>query len=224
MKLHGLPLSPFVRKTRVALELKGFEYESVDVFPGTRTPEYLAISPLGKIPAFEDGDVVLCDSNVIIEYLEDQYPEIPVRPTHIADRARSRWLEEWGDSQPFSPFAGDIFMEQMTKPFQTKEPADMSVVENSIENLVPPLLDYSESQLPEEGFIFGEMGVADIAMTTAMINASYAGYEVDASRWPKVAAHLELVMDHPVVVKCMQSEERILNVLNAAVKDLANAS
>ncbi len=217
MKLYGTPISPFVRKARVALELKGLEYELVDsIYPGTKSPEYLAISPLGKIPAFEDGDIVMCDSNVIVEYLEEQYPEIPVRPTNTADRAQSRWLEEYAGSMLFGPCAGGVFMERMTKPFMTNEPTDESVVEHSINKLIPPLFDYVESQLPADGFIFGEMGVADIAVATAIINATYADFEVDASHWPKLSAHLSLVKTHPVVVKCMQSEEPLIAALSNA--------
>lgn len=218
MKLYGIPISPFVRKTRVALELKGLDYELVDIYPGTKTPEYLAISPLGKIPAFEDREVVICDSNVIVEYLEEQYPDIPVRPSNAADRARSRWLEEYAGSMLFGPCAGDIFMERMTKSLMTGEFADESVVENSVNNRVPPLFDYVESQLPAEGFIFGEMGVADIAVATAIINATYADFEVDASRWPKLSNHLSLVKAHPVLVKCMKTEEPLI----AALKDARN--
>ncbi len=172
MKLHGTPISPFVRKTRVALELKGFEYERLDVYPGTRTPEYLAISPLGKIPAFEDGDLVICDSNVIVEYLEEQYPETSVRPKNVRDRAKSRWLEEYAGSMLFEPCAKGVFMERMTKPFTTGEPEDESAVADAIINQQPPRFDYIESQLPDEGFLFGVFSLADISVASALINAS----------------------------------------------------
>lgn len=216
MKIYGIAISPYVRKARVVLELKRLEHEIEDIFPGTKTPEYLAISPLGKIPALEDGDLVICDSNVIVEYLEEQYPAIPVRPSNIADRAKSRWLEEYAGSMLFKPCASDIFMERMTKPFMTGEPADESVVENSINNLIPPVFEYIESQLPAAGFFFEEMGVADIAVASAIINATYTDFEVDASRWPKLSAHLTLVKDHPAVIKCMQTEERFIAALNDA--------
>jgi len=213
MKLYGIPISPFVRKTRVALELKGLDYELVDIYPGTKTPEYLAISPLGKVPALQDGDVVICDSNVIVEYLEEQYPDTTVRPASIADRAKSRWLEEYGGSMLFKPCAADIFMERLTKPFSTKQPTDESIVENSIDNLVPPVFDYVESQLPEEGFFFGELGAADIAVATAIINATYADFKVDASRWPKLSAHLNKVLAHPILAKCMKTEKPMIETL-----------
>jgi len=217
MKLYGVPISPFVRKARVTLELKGLDYELVDsVFPGTKTPEYLAISPLGKIPALEDGDTTMCDSNVIVEYLEERYPEIPVRPSNAADRAKSRWLEEYAGSMLFGPCAGGVFMERMTKPFMTNEPSDEKVVEHSINHLIPPLFDYVESQLPAHGFIFGEMGVVDIAIATAIINATYADFEVDANAWPNLGAHLNQVKTHPVVVECMRAEEPMIAALSNA--------
>ncbi|MCP4409381.1 MAG: glutathione S-transferase family protein, partial [Gammaproteobacteria bacterium] len=209
-----------VRKVRVALALKGLEYESEGTFPGTKTPEYLAISPLGKIPAFEDGDLVICDSNVIVEYLEEQYPEIPVRPSNIADRARSRWLEEYAGSMFYTPLAAKIFMERLTRPYQTKVLGDESVAEDSIKNLVPPIFDYVESQLPTEGFIFGEMGVADIAVATAIINATYTDFEVDAGCWPKVSAHLQLVKTHPAVEEVMRAEEPLIAALNNVRNEL----
>ena len=55
MKVHGVVLSPFVRKVLAVCSLKGLEYELDPVMPGSTSPEYLQISPLGKVPAFEDG-------------------------------------------------------------------------------------------------------------------------------------------------------------------------
>ena len=156
----------------------------------------------------------------IIEYLEEQYPEIPIRPSNPADRARSRWLEEYAGSMLFTPLAANIFMERLTRPFQTKVPGDESVVADSIKNQVPPVLDYVESQLPAEGFIFGEMGVADIAVATTIINATYTDFEVDADRWPRVSAHFSLVRAHPVVVEVMQAEAPLIAALNKVRDEL----
>ncbi len=225
MKLYGIPISPFTRKVRVALELKGLKYEMENIYPGTKTTEYLAISPLGKIPALEDGNTIICDSNVIIEYLEEQYPSIPVRPSNIVERAKCRWLEEYADSMLFKPCAGNIFMECLTKPFKSNKQTDDKVVKYSIDNLLPPLFNYIESQLPKEGFIFGEIGIADIAVATALINATYTDFEVDKVLWPKLANHLSIVKTHPVVVKCMQTEEPMIAALiNDRNKRLLKAS
>ena len=99
MKIYGANLSPFVRKVLTVCALKELEYEHVIVMPGNFPDGYLKISPLGKIPALEDGELTISDSSVICEYLEERYPAIPTMPTDLAERARARWLEEYGDSK-----------------------------------------------------------------------------------------------------------------------------
>ena len=107
-------------------------------------------------------------------------------------------------------------MEQLTKPFSTGKSPDQSVVEDAINNLVPPVFDYIESQLPPEGFLFGELSITDVALISPIINATYTEFEVDGDRWPKLSAHVSLVKAHPAVVRCMQVEEPLIAALNNA--------
>jgi glutathione S-transferase len=60
--VYGANASPFVRKVRVFLAEKGLPYHLEPVFPFNPTPEYKKMSPLGKIPAYQEGDVTLSDS------------------------------------------------------------------------------------------------------------------------------------------------------------------
>ena len=64
--------------------------------PFAKDVEFQKLSPLGKIPALQDGDLTLCDSTVICEYLEDAYPDKPVYPANPKDKAKARWFEELG--------------------------------------------------------------------------------------------------------------------------------
>ena len=98
MKLIGVRLSPFVRKVAVALSVKGIEYEHETVLPGMMPAEFVQMSPLMKIPVLQDGDLVLPDSSVIFEYLEEKYPSPSLLPETPEDRARARFMEEYGDT------------------------------------------------------------------------------------------------------------------------------
>src|SRR4051812_28631495 len=62
MKIYGFPLSPFVRKTLVALAEKGVEHELVPINPQQPTDDFAACSPFNKIPAMDDGGFRLADS------------------------------------------------------------------------------------------------------------------------------------------------------------------
>src|SRR5579883_3113305 len=96
MKLYSGPLSLFSRKVEIALGEKGLAYER-EMVPFTQAkgyspkhPAVLAANPKAQVPVLVDGDLTLFDSTVIIEYLEDAYPEPPLLPREPKARARCR--------------------------------------------------------------------------------------------------------------------------------------
>jgi glutathione S-transferase len=212
MKLLGNNLSPYVRKVITVLTVKGLEYQHDALLPRDNTAAFRAISPAGKIPAFIDGDIQIADSSVICEYLDEAYPEIPVMPSSPGDRARSRWLEEYADTVCAST-VGVIFFERVAKPFVYGGEADAALVEQALREHIPPVQDYLESQLPQTGFIFERFGTVDIALASFFFQSAYAGYAVDAQRWPRLAAYLERVQSHPPVAATLSKEAAIAATL-----------
>ncbi|OYW60815.1 MAG: hypothetical protein B7Z40_19500 [Bosea sp. 12-68-7] len=103
MTLYSGPLSLFARKVEIALREKGLPFERVMV-PFNQTtgydpkhPEVLALNPKGQVPVLSDAGLVLYDSTVIVEYLDEAYPEIPLYPGSPAERARCRLDELFAD-------------------------------------------------------------------------------------------------------------------------------
>jgi glutathione S-transferase len=76
---------------KLAMAIKGIEYEAVVTYPN-QTPEYLAICPTGKVPALATDDGVLIETNVILEYLDEVFPETPLISGSAYERARIREL------------------------------------------------------------------------------------------------------------------------------------
>src|SRR3989475_8941370 len=98
MKLYSGPLSLFTAKVRVALDEKRLACELVSV-PFSRAggdqpkhPDVLAINPKGQVPVLVDGPVTLYYSTIILQYLEDPYPEPPLYPRDVAERGPRRQL------------------------------------------------------------------------------------------------------------------------------------
>ena len=85
----GSYLSPYVRKVLVCLEVKGIAYEIDHMVPFFGDDRFSKLSPLRRIPVLVDGDLVLTDSSVICEYLEDLKPEPALYPKDVRDRARA---------------------------------------------------------------------------------------------------------------------------------------
>ena len=131
LKILGANVSPYVRKVRVYLAEKNIPYELEPVNPFAAGPEYRKISPLGKIPAMQDGDVTLADSSVICAYLERKNPQPALFPADPAEYGRALWFEEYGDSGVSILTAG-IFRQRVVNPLFLKQPTDEAVVQATI--------------------------------------------------------------------------------------------
>src|SRR5215472_9694413 len=97
--LYEHPLSPYAQKVKIALREKGvaFEPRIPDLFTGGDAA-FRAANPRLEVPALVDGDTAVFDSTIILEYLEDRWPDPPLLPTGAAMRARVRMLEELCDT------------------------------------------------------------------------------------------------------------------------------
>ena len=92
MQLYSAPVSPFAARVRIALDYKRLPCTLLaPPAAGLKSAEFLALNPIGKIPllVLDDGSTVP-ESETILEYLEDAYPERPLRPTDPLRRARMR--------------------------------------------------------------------------------------------------------------------------------------
>ena len=96
------PLSPYGQKVKIALREKGVAFEAVlpqAIGSGTALGDFAAASPRGEVPALVDEDGFrVFDSTVILEYIEDRWPEPPLRPASPRERARVRMLEDAMDT------------------------------------------------------------------------------------------------------------------------------
>jgi glutathione S-transferase len=197
--IHGVNLSPFVRKVRMALAEKNIAYDQEQVVPFGQTDEFKKLSPLGKIPVYQDGDLVIPDSSVIIDYLDRTEPSPALYPSDPAQRARALWYEEYGDTAVVGALTTVFFQRFVRKNFFQEE-ADEEIVKNAMENEIPAVLDYIEGELGDNEYLVGgQFSIADIAVTTGFVNLKIAGESVDASRWPKVAAYVDRVFARPAI-------------------------
>jgi glutathione S-transferase len=190
----GSYLSPYVRKVLVCLELKGLAYE-VDHFPPFYGDDrFTRLSPLRRIPVLVDGDLVLTDSSVICEYLEDLRPEPAVYPKDIRARARARWLEEFADTRMGDVMIWRYFQQIAIKPVVWGEKGDRDLTARVLAEEFPTVLDYLEGEAPAEGFRFGTLSLADIAPACFFRTLTFVRYAIDAARWPRTACWMARTM------------------------------
>jgi glutathione S-transferase len=210
IRIVGSPLSPYVRKVLVFLELKGLEFELDPIVPFFGGDRFGALSPLRRIPVLIDGALVLSDSSVICQYLEDRHPQPALFPADLADRARARWLEEYADTRMGDVFIWRLFNQVAIAPAVWGEQGDAELVARTLATDVPQVLDYLEAQVPAEGWLFGELSIADVSLATFFRNAGFARFAIDAARWPKTAAFVARVLATPPFQKLAKLEDRLV--------------
>jgi glutathione S-transferase len=208
----GNYLSPYVRKVLVCLELKGIDYRIDPLTPFLGNEQFSRLSPLRRVPVLTDGDLVLNDSSVICQYLEDKYPTPSLYPADIGQRAKARWLEEFADTRLADVLVWRLFYQLAVLRYVFGQATDESVVQKAREVDIPSALDYLETQLPAEGFVFGDLSIADISIACYFRTASFVRYAIDAQKWPRVAALVQQVQALPPFQKLARLEDTMLRI------------
>ncbi|MGH7118794.1 MAG: glutathione S-transferase family protein [Acetobacteraceae bacterium] len=117
--LYHLPLSPFSRKVRLVMAEKHLPFDLRLERVWERRAEYLALNPAGQVPTLiEEGGLVIPDSSVICEYLEEAYPDTPLLGRTSAERVETRRLVAWFDgkfaAEVTRNLLGEKFMKQLS--------------------------------------------------------------------------------------------------------------
>lgn len=117
--LYHLPLSPFARKVRLVLGEKKLPFELQLEKVWERRPEYLELNPAGTVPTLvEENGLVVPDSGVICEYLEEAYPDAPLLGRTRAERVEVRRLVAWFDGkfarEVTTNLLGEKFMKRLS--------------------------------------------------------------------------------------------------------------
>jgi glutathione S-transferase len=114
--LYHLPLSPYSRKVRLVLAEKRLPVELRTEKVWERRPEYLELNPAGTVPTLiEDNGLVIADSAVICEYLEEAYPDTPLLGRTLAERVEVRRLVAWFDGKFAHEVSRNLLGEKLMK-------------------------------------------------------------------------------------------------------------
>ena len=205
--LHGANLSPYVRKVRVALAEKGIAYDAVPVMPFGERTEYKEISPLGKIPCWQEGDFALPDSSAILAYLERKQPQPALYPSDAREFGRALWFEEYADTK-LAAICTVPFFQRVVQGKLMKQAVDEAAIEKALTQEAPPAFDYLEREIGDREFLAGgQFGVADISVASFFVSMAHGDETVDAARWPKLSEYLGRIHGRPAYKAIIEEEK-----------------
>ncbi|CAF1706478.1 unnamed protein product [Brassica napus] len=155
-KVHGDPFSTNTRRVLAVLLEKGISYEpiTVDLKTGEHKREsYLSLNPFGQVPVFEDGNIKLCESRAITQYIAYVHSSRGTQLLNLQSHKTMATLTMWMEfeAHQFDPFASVLTWEQVIKPIYGLE-TDQTVVEEN-ETGLENVLNVYEKRLQESRFL-----------------------------------------------------------------------
>ena len=186
MKLYDNAFSPFARKVRMVLDLKGLEYETIDGLDKSNRKALEAVNGRVEVPALVDGEVTVVNSSDIVAYLEHIHPEPPVYLADPAARVRARAWERCADTV-VDPILVDISYwmwadrpDEMPKGMKEAAQKDLDQVYDALER-----------DLEGRDFVCGALSIADIALFPHLTAVRVLEVSFSPERHPRLAAWLK---------------------------------
>jgi glutathione S-transferase len=211
--VYGSPVSPFVFKVLVTMAEKGLDFKMIETLP-VRTlkamgkkanPAFVKASPLGKIPAYQEGNWTIADSSVIMGYLDRQNPKVPLYPAEPKKFAETLWFEKYGDEIVAGVVHHKILFEKIVKPKLFNKPTDEVILQEAITKELPEILAYLEKELKGKKWIVGDrFTAADIAIGAHLVSLKQCGVNINAEQWPNLSAYTQRLFDRPSFKKNMR--------------------
>jgi glutathione S-transferase len=174
--LYHLPLSPYARKVRLALNEKRIPFELRIERVWDRREEFLEMNPACTVPVLaEENGLVLADSYAICEYLDEAYPETPLLGRTLGERAEVRRLVAWFDSKFAREVTSNLLYEKQMKRLMGRGNPDAGSLRAGYANLKPHL-DYlgwlAETRLWLAG---SSLSLADLTAASHLSALDYIG-------------------------------------------------
>ena len=180
--LYTAERCPYAARARIVLAEKGLDYDAVEIDLDDRPAWLYDKNPLGRVPVYEeDGGFVLPESEVIMDYLEERYPEPALWPADPAERALGRlWLQRFDDR------LGDVYYAVRRGTEGAREELDAKLGE-------------LDRVLEGQPYLTGrEYGLADTGYVPWLLRATER-LDVELEPFPALASWLERVAARPAV-------------------------
>jgi stringent starvation protein A len=182
LTLYDADRCPYCARVRIALAEKGVEHEVIEIDLADRPAWIYAKNETGRVPVLEEDAWLLPESSVILEYLDERYPEPPLLPADPAERALARvWI-----------FRHDAF----TSPYYAFRRGEDGARERFEEQL-----QKLDAALAAQPWLTGrEYGLADIAYVPWVLRArDVLGLPLD--RYDALCAWLERLEGRPAIAR-----------------------
>lgn len=196
MTLYSGSTCPYSHRCRIVLFEKDMDFEVIDVDMHNKPEEVASISPSGKMPVLVERDLILTESNIINEYIDERFPHPQLMPPDPVMRARARLV--------LFNFEHDLFTHVNTLEHSLGKASDKArqEIRDSLSQLSPILTK-------QKYLMNDEFSMLDVAIAPLLWRLEHYGIEL-----PKVAApvlkYRERLFSRPAFISALTPTEKAL--------------
>lgn len=196
MTLYSTITCPYSHRCRIVLHEKDMDFQVIDVDPNNKSEDLAVMNPYGKAPVLVERDLVLYESNIINEYIDDRFPHPQLMPADPVMRARARLLLFRFEQELFCHIDAFDGTDQ-----KVMDKARVAIAENL--TLISPIFEKQKFMLGDE------FSMLDVAIAPLLWRLEHFGI-----RLPKQAAPLlkysERLFSRPLFIDALSASEKVM--------------
>jgi RNA polymerase-associated protein len=196
MTLYSGTTCPFSQRCRIVLFEKGMDFQIIDVDLYNKPEDLAVMNPYNQVPVLVERDLILYESNIINEYIDDRFPHPQLMPADPVMRARARLF--------LFRFEKELFFNIETLEKGPTKSADKArlVIRDSLAQIAPVFL--------KQKYMLGEeFSMLDVAIAPLLWRLEYYGIQL-----PKQAAPLqkyaERIFSRPAFIEALTPSEKVM--------------
>ncbi|SFM94888.1 glutathione S-transferase N-terminal domain-containing protein [Nitrosomonas communis] len=196
MTLYSTATCPFSHRCRIVLHEKDMDFQVIDVDPHNKPEDLAVISPYGRVPILIERDLVLYESNIINEYVDDRFPHPQLMPAEPVMRARARLL--------LHRFEQELFCHIDAVEQNDQKSADkMRVAIAESLTMIAPIFDKQKYMLGDE------YSMLDVAIAPLLWRLDHYGISLPKQATP-LLKYSERLFSRPLFIDALTPSEKLM--------------
>ena len=199
MVLYSGTTCPFSQRCRFVLFEKGMDFEIRDIDLYNKPEDISVMNPYGQVPILVERDLVLYESNIINEYIDERFPHPQLMPADPVMRARTRLFLYNFEKELFTHVC---VLENRNAPDEKRLELARNTIRDRLAQLAPMLL--------KNKFMLGEeFSMLDVAMAPLLWRLEHYGIELPKSAAP-VQKYAERIFSRPAYIEALTPSEKVM--------------
>lgn len=199
MVLYSGTTCPFSQRCRFVLFEKGMDFEIRDIDLYNKPEDISVMNPYGQVPILVERDLILYESNIINEYIDERFPHPQLMPADPVMRARTRLFLYNFEKELFTHVC---MLESRNSPDEKSLEVARNTIRDRLSQLAPMLI--------KNKYMLGEeFSMLDVAMAPLLWRLEHYGIELPKSAAP-VQKYAERIFSRPAYIEALTPSEKVM--------------